>query len=96
MKYIKNFENTVKKSKYTIDDIVIFNDNSTFFKNYKFSDDLFKIVDIDIYDNVFYYKIRHIIDNHTISFIPENTINAATDDDLKNFMIKKDSEKYNI
>lgn len=95
MKYIKSFEKINKNPKYNIKDIVKLNDKSALI-NKKLYDELFEITDVYFMDNKFFYQIKNIISDSSTLFIPEYTLDSVSDDELKNFNIKKNAQKYNL
>lgn len=100
MKYIQSFENInislLNHSKYNIGDIVKIDKNSSFSTHNNIEGELFKILSVDYIDNKWYYKIKWLLSDRTLSWIIEKVIQIASESDIEDFYIRKNTEKYNI
>jgi len=93
MKHLKTFENL---SKYKIGDYIKFKNISPWY-NEPFGKSIFKIIEIENDDDLLFLKVKSIDNDKIVIFeIPTYTVRFLTTEELEEFNLKQNTNKYNL
>ena len=93
MKYLKTFENVCK---YKIGDYIKFKNISPWY-NDSFGKSIFKIIEIENDDDLPFLKVKSVDDDRLVIFeIPAYTVRFLTTEELDEYNLKQNVNKFNL